>query len=439
MTLKLSNKTLNIRKDALVDDLGVFTDQPGTITFTVTKDGVPTTDLIINSLTAPGSPKITKYINDYGYRRGSGSYSFQDVCKPSPGLLMGRDEDAIDNIKYFTIAFRAQVFTVTVNWTYQPFLCALFWDVTQANFTIDSQDTIIPTVYLKYRSVQGNSCIPIQQAFTGFNVWNNLVFTVIYNKNTMSGTASFYRNGLFVSSTALTNVQEPGYRNLPVEAQQSLLFHGIMGRTLLSDLYIATDNCWTLQDALDFNNQVVLDSAKYKYHWPLLNYTNKLQYNAYEEKGNGPPIQIHALDEFLEHYSPYGSGALPAANQEQFNQLFTVLTPGVYTITAVNRLLQVPDTAPLAEQTETATATIIVNLIPPVVKVGPIQTVVGRLMDSPKAYCHISADREGTVDITCDRTIIDFPLSAVIGPSLETTIEGDILMSGDCDVTAAMI
>jgi hypothetical protein len=120
---------------------------------------------------------------------------------------------------------------------------------------------------------------------------------------------------------------------------------------------------------------------------------------------------------------------------------YTIIVKGVGTATirARRRKQGVPDRAPDNEKYEEVFSTVIVSSTSPVIKVGPVQTVVGRLLDNPKAYCHITADREGTVNITCDRTIIDFPLTAVIGPTLETTIEGDILQSGDCDVTAVMV
>ena len=98
----------------------------------------------------------------------------------------------------------------------------------------------------------------------------------------------------------------------------------------------------------------------------------------------------------------------------------------------------VPSRASEAEKTETTTGTITIVDIPAVVHVGPPQIVSARLHENPVAYCHITTDRPGTVTITCDRTIIDFPATVVVDASLEATIEGAILKGGDCDVTGAM-
>ena len=108
------------------------------------------------------------------------------------------------------------------------------------------------------------------------------------------------------------------------------------------------------------------------------------------------------------------------------------------TLTLTRPRQGVPARASEAEKTESTTGTITIVDIPAVVHVGPPQIVSAHLNENPVAYCHITTDRPGTVTITCDRTIIDFPATVVVDASLEATIEGAILQGGDCDVTGAM-
>ena len=108
------------------------------------------------------------------------------------------------------------------------------------------------------------------------------------------------------------------------------------------------------------------------------------------------------------------------------------------TLTLTRPRQGVPARASEAEKTESTTGTITIVDIPAVVHVGPPQIVSAHLNENPVAYCHITTDRPGTVTITCDRTIIDFPATVVVDASLEATMEGAILKGGDCDVTGAM-
>jgi hypothetical protein len=115
---------------------------------------------------------------------------------------------------------------------------------------------------------------------------------------------------------------------------------------------------------------------------------------------------------------------------------------GVHEITLRRARVGIPArTPPLSDAVlyDDATLTVTVVAIPAVVHTGPIQIIQARMSDNPVAYVQITADREGTVAISCDRTVIDFPLTAIIGPTLEVTIEGAILKGGDCDVTAVMV
>ncbi len=108
------------------------------------------------------------------------------------------------------------------------------------------------------------------------------------------------------------------------------------------------------------------------------------------------------------------------------------------TLTLTRPRAGVPVRASDAERIESTTGTITIVDIPAVVHVGPPQIVSAHLYENPVAYCHITTDRPGTVTITCDRTIIDFPATVVVDASLEATMEGAILKGGDCDVTGAM-
>ena len=108
------------------------------------------------------------------------------------------------------------------------------------------------------------------------------------------------------------------------------------------------------------------------------------------------------------------------------------------TLTLTRPRQGVPSRASEAERFETTTGVITIVDIPAVVHVGPPQIVSARLYENPVAYCHITTDRPGTVIITCDRTIIDFPATVVVDASLEATMQGAILQGGDCTVTGTM-
>jgi hypothetical protein len=117
-------------------------------------------------------------------------------------------------------------------------------------------------------------------------------------------------------------------------------------------------------------------------------------------------------------------------------------TAGVHEITLRRTRVGIPARVPALSDAvlyDDGTLPVTVVAIPAVVHTGPVQIIQARMSDNPVAYVQITSDREGTVDISCDRTVIDFPLTAIIGPTLEVTIEGAILKGGDCDVTAVMV
>lgn len=367
MSMQIDNQNIIVKQVPITKTIEIYSSNPGDITFDVKKNGNPTTGLIINSVSITGYPKLVSIDKRNGYRYGTYTY----ITGPMPELLMGRTEDMVDGHKLFTTAFRGKITSYLLNFTYLPWYAVHKYDAIGCNFMVTTQDVVLKTITLRYRSLTNRDCIS-STTFTDWNEWNDFVFIVDYDKNANTGTFKTYRNGTKVGDVTLDSTWEPGYINSILRTYTGLQFYLVSAKTSMYDIYISTQNIWDEADVFKFSNKDQIPQEKYKYHYPLINYTNSKNFVAYEEKGNGLPLLMHDPDEIVSH-EPMPGGSLDFYS-EIVNTQMTINEAGVYTVTARNRLQQVPDYASDSEKYETTTFTVTVeNESPTIVKAGPRQ------------------------------------------------------------------